>query len=82
MAHPSSLLLLIATAANGVLVGASLDQSIKQLLSRHRTGIISYSQYSRAADLGNGIAYYGVLGTGKPCALLSRWAPWEHSCWH
>jgi hypothetical protein len=73
MTHtPTSLLLLAATAANGMLVGASLDQSLKQLPARHRIGMVAYSQYSRAADLGNGIAYYGVLGIGS--ALLTALA--------
>jgi hypothetical protein len=53
---------LAATASVGLLAGASLDQSIKQLPARHRIGAVAYSQYSRAADLGNGIFFYGILG--------------------
>ena len=37
--------------ANGILAGASLDQSIKQLPSREKIGAVRYSEYSRAADL-------------------------------
>src|SRR5262245_46455329 len=55
-------LILIATVGSGLLAGASLDQSIKQLPARHRIGTVAYSQYSRAADLGNGILFYGILG--------------------
>jgi hypothetical protein len=62
-------LLIAATAAIGLLAGASLDQSIKQLPARHRIGDIAFSQYSRAADLGNGILFYGILGIGA--ALLN-----------
>ena len=58
-----------ATAVNGLLAGATLDQSIKQLPARHKIGLPAYSAYSRAADLGNGIAFYAVLGIGS--ALLS-----------
>jgi hypothetical protein len=65
------MLLLMATAANGMLVGASLDQSIKQLPARHQIGLVAYSQYSRAADLGTGIAYYGVLGIGSALLTLA-----------
>jgi hypothetical protein len=65
------MLLLMATAANGMLVGASLDQSLKQLPARHRLGLVAYSQYSRAADLVNGIAYYGVLGIGSALLTLA-----------
>jgi hypothetical protein len=51
-----------AVIANGLLAGASLDQSIKQLPARHRIGVIAFSAYSRASDLGNGIAFYAILG--------------------
>ena len=62
-------LLVAATALNGILAGASLDQSIKQLPARHRIGAIAYSLYSRASDLGNGIVWYASLGIGA--ALLT-----------
>jgi hypothetical protein len=62
-------LLIAAVAANGLLSGASGDQSIKQLPARLRIGPVAYSDYSRAADLGNGIAWYAILGIGT--ALLS-----------
>ena len=58
-----------AAAVNGILAGASLDQSIKQLPARHRMGVVAYSVYSRASDLGNGIAWYAFLGIGG--ALLA-----------
>ena len=64
-------LLLAATAADGLLAGASLDQSIKQLPARHRIGVRNYSSYSRAADLGNGIAFYGILGIGAAALTIA-----------
>ena len=57
-------LILAATAADGLLAGASLDQSIKQLPARHKMGLVAYSEYSRAADLGPGILWYAILGVG------------------
>lgn len=64
------LLTFIAAALNGLLAGASLDQSIKQLPARQRMGAIAFSAYSRAADLSsNGIIWYAVLGIGS--ALLT-----------
>jgi hypothetical protein len=69
MEHAAFWLILAAAAATGLLAGASLDQSIKQLPARYRIGIEAYSAYSQAADLGNGIFFYGVLGVGA--ALLS-----------
>jgi hypothetical protein len=65
-----TLWLLVATVlANGLLAGASLDQSIKQLPSRRVIGIVAYSAYSQAGDLGNGIIWYATLGVGS--AVLS-----------
>jgi hypothetical protein len=64
------LLTFIAAALNGLVAGASLDQSIKQLPARHRMGVIAFSAYSRAADLsGRGIAWYAFLGVSS--ALLT-----------
>ena len=56
--------IVLATALNGIAVGASLDQAIKQLPARRRIGVIAYSAYSRAADLGNGIPWYVSIGIG------------------
>src|SRR2546430_883730 len=64
-----TVLVVVATAFNGLLAGASLDQSIKQLPARHKTGVVAYSVYSQASDLGNGIAWYAILGIGA--ALLT-----------
>ena len=58
------ILLLAATTFTGLLAGASLDQSIKQLPARHRIGVQAFSQYSRAADLASGVVFYGILGVG------------------
>ena len=69
MPDTTLVLLTAATAASGLLAGASLDQSIKQLPARHRIGVIAFSRYSQASDLGNGIAWYAGLGIGA--ALLT-----------
>lgn len=53
-----------SVVANGLLVGASLDQSIKQLPARHRLGVAAFAAYSQAADLHNGVAFYAILGLG------------------
>jgi|SRR5215207_2880430 len=63
------ILIFAATISIGLLAGASLDQSIKQLPARYRIGLAAYSQYSRASDLGNGIFFYGILGVAA--ALLN-----------
>src|SRR5215208_4568096 len=67
---PTSLLMpAAAIAVNGLLAGASLDQSVKQLPARKRIGVVAYSAYARAADLVNGIPLYAGLGIGA--AVLS-----------
>lgn len=66
----ATLALLIASlTTNGLLTGATLDQAIKQLPARKVIGAAAYSDYSRAADLGNGLIWYPVLGVGT--AVLS-----------
>ena len=63
-------LLIAAVVANGLLTGASLDQSIKQLPARRRIGVRAYSAYSQAGDLANGVAWYGTLGVGGALITL------------
>jgi len=62
-------LLVLALAANGMIIGATLDQAMKQLPARHDIGVEAYSAYSRAADLSQGVAWYAILGVGT--ALLT-----------
>jgi hypothetical protein len=64
-------LLSAATAANGLLAGASLDQSIKQLPARRRIGPRAFSDYSRASDLANGVPWYAALGVGSAGLTLA-----------
>jgi hypothetical protein len=63
-----------AVVANGLLVGAGLDQSIKQLPARHRIGVTAFAAYSQAADLRNGIAFYAALGLGAAALTLTAFA--------
>src|SRR5918997_1199851 len=64
-------LIVAATATDGLLAGASLDQSIKQLPARHKIGPVAYSEYSRASDLGPGILWYGILGVGAAVLTIA-----------
>jgi hypothetical protein len=64
-------LIVAATAADGLLAGASLDQSIKQLPARHKIGPVAYSEYSRASDLGPGILWYAILGVGAAVLTIA-----------
>ena len=60
-----------ATAAGGLLAGASLDQSIRQLPTWHRIGLVAYSEYSRASDLGPGVLWYAILGVGAAVLTIA-----------
>ena len=63
-------LIVLATAFNGILAGASLDQSIKQLPTRHKIGLKVFSAYSKESDLSRrGIIWYATIGIGG--ALLT-----------
>ena len=61
---------MIAVTLTGLLCGASLDQSIKQLPARHIIGISSFSAYAKAADLKNGVLWYAILGIGAALASI------------
>jgi hypothetical protein len=61
----------LTLACIGLLAGASLDQSIKQLPARHRIGSVAYSQYSQASDLGRGILFYAILGVGSAALCIA-----------
>jgi len=69
-------LLSVAVIVNGLLAGASLDQSIEQLPSRHRIGMLAYSAYSRASHAANGRFWLIPLGLGGPVLTLAA-AVWS-----
>jgi hypothetical protein len=58
------LLVIATTALSGIAAGASLDVSIRQLPARRRIGVIAYSAYSQATDLGTARIWYPPLGIG------------------
>ncbi len=79
-------LLAVATSVNGLIAGASLDQSIEQLPSRHRIGMRAYRDYSQASHMANGRFWLIPLGIGGPLLTIAVaiWAavldlPREHS---
>jgi hypothetical protein len=69
------LLLGLAIVVDGLLAGASLDQSIKQLPARHRIGMRAFSTYSRASDLASGVFWYAGLGIAGAVLTLAT-AAW------
>lgn len=59
-----------ATAVNGAVVGATLDQSIKQLPARHRIGSVAYTAYAKAADFTGGLRWYPALAAASVVTTL------------
>jgi hypothetical protein len=59
-------LLGIATVIDGLLAGASIDQSVEQLPSRHRIGMQAYRAYSQSSHMANGRFWLIPLGIGAP----------------
>jgi hypothetical protein len=65
------LLLAIATTLNGLIAGASLDQSIEQLPARHRIGMCAYRDYSQASHMSNGRFWLIPLGIVGPVLTVA-----------
>jgi len=70
------LLLVVAALVNGLLAGASLDQSIEQLPARQRIGVRAYLAYSRASHMANGRFWLVPLGIAGPVLSIAAavWA--------
>lgn len=64
-------LLLAAAVTNGIAAGATLDQAVKQLPARRRIGAPAYLDYVRAADMGNGLIWYPIMGVGTALVTLA-----------
>jgi hypothetical protein len=62
---------LVALAPHLVLAGGGIDRMVVSLPARHRIGVVAFARYSRAADLGNGLILYPLLGISAP---LATWA--------
>jgi hypothetical protein len=63
-----------ALAADGILAGLSLDKVIVQLPARRRIGVTAYAAYARAADLGNGVAFYAAAGVSAAALTVAAFA--------
>jgi hypothetical protein len=62
-----------ALLVSGVLAGLSLDKVIVQLPARHRMGAVAYAGYARAADLGNGVVFYALVGIAAAVRGCMAW---------
>jgi hypothetical protein len=58
-----------ATVLHGILAGVTVDRILVGLPAWYEVGVVAWANYSRSADLGNGLVLYSVLAIGG--ALLS-----------
>ena len=66
---PPVALTLLATAADGILAGLSLEVALVKLPARRRIGAVAFATFARGADLGNGKVVYPVIAVAA--ALLT-----------
>jgi hypothetical protein len=66
MVDTTAVLVVANTVLSGIAAGTGLDVSIRQLPARHRIGVIAYSAYSQATDLGTALLWYPMLGIVAP----------------
>ena len=65
MASPVTCNLIIAaTFLGGILAGATFDRMIVQMPAWRRLGVRAWAEYSRKADLGNGLVFYPLVAIG------------------
>ncbi len=69
MARRTWILIVAATFLHGVLAGLTVDRSLVGLAAWHEIGVVAWANYSRSADLGNGLVLYPGLAISG--ALLS-----------
>jgi hypothetical protein len=63
------ILIVLATALNGLLAGLSFEVALVKLPTRRRIGAVAYAAFARGSDLGNGIWVYPSTAIGA--ALLT-----------
>jgi hypothetical protein len=64
------LLLMLATAMNGLLSGLNVDTALVKLPVRQRIGAVAYATFARGNDLGNGLVVYPILGIGAAFSTM------------
>ena len=64
-------LVIAAVVMSAMAAAASLDQSIKQLPTRRKIGVLAYSNYSLVADARNGLLWYVPLAVAWLVAIIA-----------
>jgi hypothetical protein len=61
------IVIVVATALNGLLAGYSVDGALVKLPTRRRIGAVAYATFARGNDLGNGIWVTPRQQSARPC---------------
>jgi hypothetical protein len=77
--YSETAMLAAATMVDGLLAGASLDQSVEQLPARHRIGVRAYHAYTQASHMANGRYWLIPLGIGGPVLRIAAAAWARHA---
>jgi hypothetical protein len=61
------ILLIAATFMGGLLAGGNVDRAFVAMPAWEQMGAIAWEQFSRHADLGNGLVLYPLEAFGATC---------------
>jgi hypothetical protein len=67
----TTILLVLATLVCGLLAGADVDRTLVAMPAWQQVGPIAWAEFSRHADLGNGLVFYPLIAIG---GMLLTWA--------
>jgi len=71
-----------ATLANGLLAGGDVDRWLVGMPAWQPIGVVGWANYSRLADLGNGLVLYPVLAIGGTLLSLAAAAAFMRQAKH
>jgi len=71
-----------ATLANGLLAGGDVDRWLVGMPAWQPIGVVGWANYSRLADLGNGLVLYPILAIGGTLLSLAAAATLMHQAKH
>ena len=71
-----AVLIFLAFLLSSALAGTILNRIVVEFPARRKIGYVAYANYTRAADLGNGLWFYPFLAIGSLLLELAALAFW------
>jgi hypothetical protein len=68
----SRTLLIIAVLFSGLLAGGNIDRSLVAMPAWQEVGVTAWTEFSRHADLANGLILYPLEALAEPCSACSQ----------